>query len=116
VHLAFPFSVDAAGFVSEATAAEHVEQMIEQILFTRPGERVNLPEFGCGVQALVFGPVSQELATALRARIEAALQRWLHPYVQIQTVEVASQGGRLTILVGFALTPTGERRSRTYVL
>jgi uncharacterized protein len=116
MHLAFPFSVDNAGFPAEATTAEHVEQMIEQILFTRPGERVNLPEFGCGVQALIFGPMSVELATALRARVEASIQRWMPAIVQLGSTEIAQDGSTLTLTIIYTLTATGERRARVFRL
>ena len=116
MHIAFPFKLDRLGLAVTAGEMEYVEGLIEQILFTRPGERVNQPEFGCGVQALVFGPVTFELATAIRARIEAAMQRWLSVPLHVEATEVDQQDSTLTIHITYVLTATGERRSRTYRL
>lgn len=110
MNLTFPFQIDPLGFVAEASYEAHIEQMLVQILFTRPGERVNLPEFGCGVQSLVFGSTSPELAAAVRSRIEAAIQKWLPGVVQVEAVELTHADATLAIELRYALTKTAERR------
>ncbi|WP_371599791.1 GPW/gp25 family protein [Streptomyces sp. NBC_00564] len=107
-HLDFPFHVDARGRSATTTDADHVRDMIEQLLFTVPGERVNRPDFGSGVLQLVFAPGSQELAGAVEYSLQAALQRWLSDVIQIERVEVLAEEATLTITVDYALLPTGE--------
>ena len=70
VQIAFPFHIDGRGRVAGADEAAHVRQMIEQVLFTVPGERINRPEFGCGLQQLVFDPNSDELAATTEFLIQ----------------------------------------------
>ena len=70
----YPFSFDTRGRTSDTTADDHIRDLIEQILFTSPGERVNRPTFGCGLNQLVFAPNSPELAAALH-RLRATLAR-----------------------------------------
>ena len=116
MNVTFPFQIDPLGFVAEASYADHIEQMIEQILFTRPGERVNLPEFGCGVQSLVFGSTSPELAVAVRSRIEASIQKWLPGVVQVEAVDISHTDSTLEIQLRYALTRTAERRTARFRL
>ncbi|MFD3926693.1 GPW/gp25 family protein [Streptomyces sp. NPDC058614] len=107
-HLDFPFHVDARGRSATTTDADHVRDMIEQLLFTVPGERVNRPDFGSGVLQLVFAPGSQELAGAVEYSLQAALQRWLADVIQVERVEVLAEEATLTITVDYTLLPTGE--------
>ena len=90
MHLAYPFHIDGRGRSAEATSDEHSRQMIEQVLFTVPGERVNRPDFGTGLQQLVFGPSSPELAAATEFTVQGALQKWLEDVIQVEEVQVES--------------------------
>ena len=116
MYIAFPFQIDSLGFAAEAGYASHVEQMVEQILFTRPGERPNLPEFGCGIQAMIFGPASPKLAAAVRARIEASIQRWIPGVLQLEAVEVLQEDSTLEIHLRYMLLRSGERQYRVFRL
>ena len=88
--------------------------MIEQLLFTSPGERVNRPDFGSGLLRMVFEPNSPELAAALQFTIQAALQRYLGDLIEVRAVQVTSQEGTLGILVQYAVRRTGEQRTETF--
>jgi uncharacterized protein len=107
--IAFPFLLDPRGSVTEATPGDHVRQMIEQVLFTLPGERVNLPDFGCGVEALVFAPENDALATATQFLVMGGLQRWLGDVIQVESVSAATDGPTLSITVAYRLRATRER-------
>ena len=50
---------------------DHVRDLIEQVLFTTPGERVNRPTFGSGLLQLVFAPNSDALAAATEMTVQA---------------------------------------------
>jgi phage baseplate assembly protein W len=88
---AFPFRIDAASHQAAQSRYEaHVEQMIRQVLLTSPGERVNLPEFGCGLRQLLFAPRSEALDATTKLIVLQALNRWLAGQIQVQDVKVAS--------------------------
>ena len=73
----FPFAFDSRGRTGDATEEEHIRQLIEQLLFTSPGERVNRPTFGSGLLQLLFAPNSPELGAATQMLVQSALQQWL---------------------------------------
>ena len=82
--------------------------MIEELLFTNPGERVNRPDLGSGVMQLVFAPNSPELAAALQFTMQAALQRWLGDLIEVQKLEVTSEDSTLNIEIQYALRRTNQ--------
>ncbi len=106
----YPFHFDEKGRSAVTTADDHVLDMIHQVLFTNPGERVNRPDFGCGLARLVFAPGHSALATATQFLVHGALQRWLAEVVQVESVDVLSGEGQLTVEVVYTRLDTGERR------
>ena len=107
----FPFHVDGRGRTAATGPDDHVRDMIEQLLFTNPGERVNRPDFGSGLLELVFAPNSPELAAALQFTMQGALQRWLGDVIQVEDLEVASEDASLRITVRYLVLRTGQRRT-----
>lgn len=89
--------------------------MIEQLLFTSPGERVNRPDFGSGLLQMVFAPNSPELAAALQFTVQAALQQWLGDLIQVQQLEVSSEDSSLRVTLNYAVLRTGEQRADIFV-
>jgi uncharacterized protein len=88
---AFPFRIDSASQqAATAVYAAHVDQMVRQLLLTTPGERVNLPQFGCGLRSLVFAPVSEALAATVKLRVIQGLSQWLAGVVTVGDVTVAA--------------------------
>ncbi|MBE1583637.1 GPW/gp25 family protein [Nonomuraea angiospora] len=112
-HLDFPFHVDAHGRSATTTDEDHVRDMVEQLLFTIPGERVNRPDFGTGVLRLVFAPNSPELAGAVEYTLQAALQQWLPDDLRVERVDVRAEEGALLVSVAYVLLLTGELTSVT---
>ena len=109
--IAFPFRIDpGSGSAAQATYAAHVEQMIWQVLMTAPGERVCLPEFGCGLRRLLFAPNSDALQATARLIILQNLNRWLGDQIAVQTVTVSSGPGgdysTLDVLIEYTLLET----------
>jgi Bacteriophage baseplate protein W len=91
---ACPFRIDPASAQAAQTSyATHVDQMIRQILLTAPGERADLPEFGCGLRQLVFAPNSDALQAACKLTVQRSLNRWLADQIQVQDVSVSSGPG-----------------------
>ena len=109
--IGFPFHVDVRGRTAAADHPDHVRQLIEELLFTTPGERVNRPDFGCGLLDLVFEPSSVELAAALQVSAEGALHRWLGDLIVVDSLRVDTEDGVLRIEVRYLLVATGEVRT-----
>jgi phage baseplate assembly protein W len=108
MNIDFPFHFDARGHTATTDYADHVRDMIEQLLFTRPGERVNRPDFGCGLLDLVFEPNSPELAATLQVSAEGALQRWLGDVITVDDLTVDAQESTLRVELRYVLLATGE--------
>jgi phage baseplate assembly protein W len=112
--LSFPFRPDARGRSAEVAGDAHLREMIEQVLFTRPGERVNRPDFGCGLLQMVFAPNSDALAAALQMTVLGALQQWLGELIEVQAVELAVDEATLRIEVRYAARRDREPARATF--
>lgn len=109
-----PFHLDGRGAVATTGEADHVRDLLEQLLLTSPGERVNRPDFGCGLLRYAFEPNGPEVAAALQFTVQAAILRWLGDVIEPQGVEVGADEGTLHLVVRYALRSTGERQSQTF--
>ncbi len=109
MNIRFPFQIDGRGRTADATDEEHIRQMIEQVLFTSPGERVNRPDFGTGIMQLLFAPNSPELAAATEFTIQGALQQWLGELIQVEAVNVESQEATLHVTVQYRIRRNQQR-------
>jgi hypothetical protein len=116
MNIDYPFQFDALGRTAQTSDADHVRDMIEQLLFTNPGERVNRPDFGSGLLQAVFAPNSPELATAMQYTTQAALQRWLGDVIEIHALEFTADESTLRALLQYSIRRTGERRSESFVM
>ena len=105
----FPFRFDGRGRTAEAAPVDHIRQMVEQVLFTAPGERVNRPTFGCGLAQLVFAPNSEELAAAAQFLVQGALQQWLDDLIQVEEVLVENRDSTLLVAVQYVNRRTQQR-------
>lgn len=114
MNIDFPFQFDARGRTRAAHDDDHIRDMIEQLLFTNPGERVNRPDFGSGLLQIVFAPNSPELAAALQFAMKAALQRYLGDVIALQNLEATAEGPALRVVVQYVVRRTGENRSETF--
>ena len=114
MNIDFPFHFDRRGRTAVTVDTDHIRDMIEQLLFTSPGERVNRPDFGSGLMQLVFAPNSPELAAALQFTMQAALQQWLGDVIEVRGLEVVSRDATLTVDLAYAVRKTGETRRETF--
>lgn len=106
----FPFRFDGRGRTAITTDEEHIRDLIEHVLFTAPGERVNRPTFGSGLMQLVFAPNSDELAAATQFLVQGALQQWLGDVIQAESVQVESQDATLRVTVRYVIRRTQQRQ------
>ena len=114
MNIDFPFHWNGLGRTAATGDDDHIRDMIEQLLFTNPGERVNRPDFGSGLLQLVFAPNSLELAAALQFNAQAALQRWLGDVIQVQSLEVTSEEATLRVFLQYTIKRTGKSRTETF--
>jgi len=110
-YVEFPFQIDWNGRAATTDTTGHVRDLLEQILFTAPGERVNRPDFGSGIDHAVFRPNSELLVQTIRATTEAALQQWLGHVIQVVSLDVQAEDSRLTVEVVFSLRNSNEPRT-----
>jgi phage baseplate assembly protein W len=113
INIDFPFGFDQRGRTASTDDDDHVRDMIEQLLFTNPGERVNRPDFGSGLLQMVFGPNSPEIAAALQFTVQAALQRYLGDVIRVDSLEVLSNDATLQVELSYTILATGEARTDT---
>jgi phage baseplate assembly protein W len=111
VNVDFPYGFDDSGRTATADDADHLRDMIAQVLFTAPGERVMRPDFGSGLLALTFEPNSVALATTTQALVQGGLQQWLGHLIAVESVEVSTDDGRLLVDVRYVSLRTEERRA-----
>ena len=110
-NLAYPSQFDGTGGTASATVDDHIRDLIEQTLFTSPGERVNRPTFGTGVMQLVFAPNSDALSAATQFLVQGALQQWLGDLIHVESVQVESRDAALLVTVQYLIRRTEQRQS-----
>jgi phage baseplate assembly protein W len=112
---AYPLRIDVgAGQVARTRYAEHVDQLIEQLLLTSPGERVNMPEFGCGLRRAVFAPQNDALASTVKIQVQQAIDAYLGDQVRLTGIDVRSGAdptsgvdeGELLVTISYVLVDT----------
>jgi phage baseplate assembly protein W len=107
---AFPFRIDATGRIATVDHATHVRQLIEQILLTIPGERVNRPTFGSAAHNLIFPPNDAEHGTTVQYLMQSALQQWLGDVIAVQAIQITSEDSTLRVTVQYILRRTQDRQ------
>ena len=102
------------GQLAAADDNAHILQMIKQVLFTNPGERVNRPDFGCGVYGMLFETMGNEMVSVTQALVRANLVKWLGDLIQVEQLTVEGQDSTLTISITYVVLRIRERHSATF--
>ncbi|MBV8299835.1 MAG: GPW/gp25 family protein [Candidatus Eremiobacteraeota bacterium] len=113
-YLDYPYGVSGSGTPNTTPPDDHLRDLILQVLFTNPGERVFLPDFGAGVSQLVFAPNSDALRVTAQFLISTNLQHWLGDRINVDQVTVTSDPGFenvVTIEISYTVKATLERRT-----
>ena len=110
MNLEFPFQFDGRGHTANTDDDDHIRDMIEQVLFTSPGERVNRPDFGSGLMQLVFAPNSDELAATTQYLVQGALQQWLGDLIQVDEVQLESEEATLRVTIKYTVRRTQQQQ------
>jgi uncharacterized protein len=112
--LKYPYQVSGRGTPRTTTADDHLRDLIIQVLLTSPGERVNLPEFGVGIQRLVFESSSDALSASVQFLITTNLRRWLGDQIDVGAVQVTREPGfeeLVSIEISYTVKSTQQQQS-----
>jgi phage baseplate assembly protein W len=110
-----PYHFDATGRTATTGRPDHIRDLIEQVLFTAPGERVMRPEFGAGLAVMVFEPNSSTLATTTQFVVQSALQQHLAHLIAVQAVTVENLDAALQVTVQYVILADGSAQRATFV-
>ncbi len=110
----YPFHFNDRGRTAETGDDNHIRDLIEQVLFTTPGERVNRPTFGSGLLQLLFAPNSEALAAATQLTVQSSLQQWLGDLIEVESVQVRSEDSSLRVSVQYVVRRTQQSRTAQF--
>jgi uncharacterized protein len=108
MNLKFAYQFDGNGHTAQTDDNDHIRDLIEQVLFTIPGERVNRPKFGTGLMQMVFQPNSDQLATTTQFMVQGALQQWLGDLIAIGDVQVINEDSTLQVTISYTVRSTQQ--------
>ncbi|HEY5704604.1 MAG TPA: GPW/gp25 family protein [Terrimicrobiaceae bacterium] len=108
----FPFAINplVGRLRQETDYDEYIRQLIKQVIFTTPGERINLPQFGGGVQRLIFAPNSLAGASLAQTLVFQALTTSLNTLIKVNDVKTENSEEKLLITIDYTVLQRGERR------
>lgn len=112
----FPYHFDGRARTSETSEEDHIRDLIEQILFTNPGERVNRPDFGAGIYRLLFAPVSTEQVATTEFMIRGALQQHLGHRIAVQDIKAEAVDSAIHITISYQILRSGALSSASFRL
>lgn len=113
-HVAFPFTIDRRGRTATADDGTYIRSLLEQVLFTAPGERVNRPTFGSGLNQLLFAPNDPSVVAAVQLAAESSVQVWLGDLLVLEKLQVEALDAVLLVEVTYRLLETAEVRMVTF--
>jgi|ERR1700689_3027875 phage baseplate assembly protein W len=114
MQIEYPLTIRREGQIAGADEDAHILQMIKQVLFTNPGERVNRPDFGCGLYGMLFEPMSDEMISVTQALVRGNLVKWLGDLIQIEQLTVEAQDSTLAVGITYVVLRSGQRHSVTF--
>jgi phage baseplate assembly protein W len=114
MNIDFPFHIDNRQRVAVTSDNDHIRDLIEQLLLTGPGERVNRPDFGGGLQQLVFAGNSPELAATVQFMIQGNLQQYMGDLIDVASVQVDAVDSTLQVVVAYVVRRTAERQTASF--
>jgi phage baseplate assembly protein W len=114
VNVDFPYHIDGRGRTADTGADDHIRDLVEQVLFTAPGERVMRPDFGSGLLALVFEPGGPELVATTQHLVQGALQQELGSLIAVDSVQVTQDEGTLTVSVSYVVLRNQQRTQASF--
>ena len=110
----FPYQFDGRGRSREAEYKDYIRGLIQQVLFTSPGERVMRPDFGSGINQLLFAGNNPEMAATTQVMVQSALQRWLGNLIVPEAVQVNANDSTLEVTVQYVIRQTQQRETSVF--
>lgn len=114
MEISYPFRINNRGRTATVDFEGHIRDMVHQVLFTMPGERVNRPDFGSGLMQLAFSPGSDELTAATQFLVQGSLQQWLGELIQVEAVEVESDESALLVTIRYMIRQSQEQKTAQF--
>ena len=114
MNIKYPYQINLEGSTAITPEDAHIQEMMYQLLFTNPGERVNRPNFGCGLLQAVFEPNGNEMAATTQYLVQGALNQWLSHLVQVNDVEISSTDAKLEVKVSYTMLRNKENQLVTF--
>lgn len=114
-YIEYPFHITQLGKTKITDLENHISQLIEQILFTLPGERVNRPTFGCGLRQLMFSPISQELLNIFRDDVNCSLETYLRDMITVNEVSVKLDNNSFKINIYYTINKLQLQKHTEYM-
>ncbi|MCV7290072.1 GPW/gp25 family protein [Mycolicibacterium wolinskyi] len=112
----FPLQIDPTNAIGLATHVRDIEQAIEIIIRTAPGERPMRPEFGCRIQDHLFSPMNDATLAAIANDVRRALEVW-EPRIDVEDVKVLFDRGDLGMAhidVGYRIRGYNDERNLVF--
>jgi hypothetical protein len=116
MNIAYPLHIASNGRTAVSDSVQHINDMIQQVLFTIPGERVNLLTFGSGLSQAVFAPNGADYAATYQALIQGALQQWLGNLIRVQSLQVTSEDATLQLTLQYVILATQQQQTEQFNL
>ena len=110
----YPFKIDGNGRSAVTGEEQHIRDLIEQTLFTSPGERVNRPTFGCGLRQVIFEPNSDILALSINTMIQSSLNQFLDHLITVESVDVKNKESVLEVTVKYVIRKNQKTNVTTF--
>lgn len=114
MNIKYPYQINLKGSTATTPEDAHIQEMMYQLLFTGPGERVNRPNYGCGLLQAVFEPNGIEMAATTQYLVQGALNQWLSPLIQVNEVAISSVDSTLEVKVSYTVLRNKENQIVTF--
>ena len=111
-----PYHFDGSGRTADTGEADHIRDLIEQVLLTSPGERVMRPDFGAGLLALVFEPNSSTLVATTPYLAQSALQQHLSHLIAVTAVTVDNIDAALQVTVRYTVLADSSSQQASFTV
>src|SRR3712207_3983716 len=112
----FPLQVTPGGRIAQARFEQRIEEAVYLIVSTAPGERVMLPDFGCGIHDLAFPPNTRGTPAA-GAEQDRRARVTYEPRIDVLGVAVDGAPGQANLLVsrvGYRIRANNAAGNRVY--
>lgn len=116
MNIAYPYQIAYNGRTAVSDTDQHIYDMIQQLLFTAPGERVNQPTFGSGLSQMVFTPNSASYAASYQALVQSALQQWLGSTIQVQSLQVTAEDSTMQLTLQYVVLDTQQQQVQQFTV